>query len=238
MLAVGDVILTSTGAGVIVGETKTHWRTVSFAGQFEFGPLRMDELKKVGAKIILFPHNTHHKIVIPAMLDAYKSAMPHLQQKSAKAHAALLSFMGQTKGNTTMATKMSNERADAYKKAGDSALKAAKAEEAKKVGAKKEVAAAKGKPVPAKTEKSAKTEKPAKVKIDDRREEDRRAGRTSAIKPEMKVKLLVTENPKRAGAATRFALYKDGMTVAKYLELGGTMADVRWDVKQKFVSVA
>ena len=232
MLAVGDVILTSTGAGVIVGETKTHWRTVSFAGQFEFGPLRLDEIKKVGAKIVLFPHNTHHKIVIPAMLDAYKSAMPHLQQKSAKAHAALLSFMGQTKGYTDMVTKLTKEQADARSAPARSALKIAKEQEALKANAKKEVADAKGKPAPAPAKAAkpaAKAEKPAA---------DGKPGRTAAIQPEMKVKLLVAENPKRAGAATRFALYKDGITVAKYLELGGTMADVRWDAKQKFISVA
>jgi len=230
MLAVGDVILTSTGAGVIVGETKTHWRTVSFAGQFEFGPLRLDELKKVGAKIVLFPHNTHHKIAIPAMLDSYKNAMPHLQQKSAKAHAALLSFMGQTKGNTNM-TKLTKEQADKRSAPLRSAQKII-AEQKKDAPKPEPTKAAKGKPAPAPAKAAkpaAKVEKPAA---------DGKPGRTAAIQPEMKVKLLVTENPKRAGAATRFALYKDGITVAKYLELGGTMADVRWDVKQKFVSVA
>lgn len=51
-----------------------------------------------------------------------------------------------------------------------------------------------------------------------------------------KIKVLV-ENPKREGSAAweRFKLYKDDMTVAKALEKGVWPADIRWDVKQKFI---
>ena len=54
-----------------------------------------------------------------------------------------------------------------------------------------------------------------------------------------KVKLLVKENPKRKGAAPakRFDLYKNGMTVETFLEKGGTAADVRWDVKHKYIAL-
>ena len=62
-------------------------------------------------------------------------------------------------------------------------------------------------------------------------------GRKSAFNDDMKIKVLAKENPKRAGAAARFALYKDGMSVGEYIKAGGLMADVRWDVKQGFISV-
>lgn len=63
-------------------------------------------------------------------------------------------------------------------------------------------------------------------------------GRKATFKDDMKITILVEGNPKRAGAAARFALYKKGMTVAEYLAAGGTMADIRWDVKQEFISVS
>lgn len=62
-------------------------------------------------------------------------------------------------------------------------------------------------------------------------------GRKSAFSDDMKITVVAKENPKRAKAAERFALYKNGMTVGKYVKAGGTMADIRWDVKQNFISV-
>lgn len=62
-------------------------------------------------------------------------------------------------------------------------------------------------------------------------------GRKSAFSDGMKITVLAKENPKRAKAAERFALYKNGMTIGDYVAAGGTMADVRWDVKQNFISV-
>ena len=46
-------------------------------------------------------------------------------------------------------------------------------------------------------------------------------------------------NPKRAGtnAATAFAKYKDGMTVAAFLKAGGSLADLRNDTTKKFIKV-
>jgi hypothetical protein len=52
-------------------------------------------------------------------------------------------------------------------------------------------------------------------------------------------------NPKRRGAAIKFALYKDGMTVGEYIDASaaaGTskrvaMADVKWDHTANFISV-
>lgn len=62
-------------------------------------------------------------------------------------------------------------------------------------------------------------------------------GRKSAFNDSMKITVLVKENPKRAKAAERFALYKNGLTIGEYIAAGGTLADIRWDVKQSFISV-
>ena len=51
-----------------------------------------------------------------------------------------------------------------------------------------------------------------------------------------KITILVEGNPKRGTAAARYALYKNGMTVGKYIELGGQLRDVTWDVKQGWIS--
>jgi hypothetical protein len=50
--------------------------------------------------------------------------------------------------------------------------------------------------------------------------------------------LLSKENPKRGNAATRFSLYKSGMTVADYVAAGGKVQDVAWDSKKGFIKVA
>jgi hypothetical protein len=61
-----------------------------------------------------------------------------------------------------------------------------------------------------------------------------------AFDPEAKISLLVSENPKRkkSKSHTVYALYKDGMSVADFISAGGNYADLRWDVKHKFVRVA
>jgi hypothetical protein len=63
--------------------------------------------------------------------------------------------------------------------------------------------------------------------------------------PQGKITVLAKENPKRAGAAKRFALYKTGMAVADYIKaavkIGASEsyanADIRWDVAHGFISV-
>lgn len=47
-------------------------------------------------------------------------------------------------------------------------------------------------------------------------------------------------NPKREGsmAATRFAFYRDGMSVKSFLEKGGQWADLSNDTLKKFIKVA
>ena len=65
-------------------------------------------------------------------------------------------------------------------------------------------------------------------------------GRKSKIDGTQKITVLVDENPKRAGsnAHARFAKYKTGMTVSKALELGVTPADLAYDTKSKYISIA
>ena len=62
-------------------------------------------------------------------------------------------------------------------------------------------------------------------------------GRQPNIAGSAKIKLLVKENPKRAAAAERFALYTNGMTVDEYIAAGGKRADVNWDVSQGFIEI-
>lgn len=62
-------------------------------------------------------------------------------------------------------------------------------------------------------------------------------GRAPNFGDDSKIKVLVKENPKRAAAAERFNLYKNGMTVGEYVAAGGKRADVNWDVKQGFIEV-
>lgn len=52
------------------------------------------------------------------------------------------------------------------------------------------------------------------------------------------ITLHVVDNPKRGASRERYALYKDGMTVAEYVNAGGYMADISHDVKKEFISVA
>ena len=53
------------------------------------------------------------------------------------------------------------------------------------------------------------------------------------------IKMLVKDNPKRPGTKgfKMFSLYKSGMTVGDFLGAGGTIADVRWDEKHKFIEL-
>lgn len=64
------------------------------------------------------------------------------------------------------------------------------------------------------------------------------------VSDDKKIKILVEANPKREGsrAADAFDVYKNGMTVAKALEVGKkaglTMNDIRWDVAHGFIKLA
>lgn len=59
---------------------------------------------------------------------------------------------------------------------------------------------------------------------------------TMAANRARKITILVEGNPKRGTAAERYNLYKNGMTVGKYIELGGQLRDVTWDIKQGWIS--
>ena len=66
--------------------------------------------------------------------------------------------------------------------------------------------------------------------------------------PTQVIRLLVTDNPKKPSGKsfTRFALYQDGMTIARYVEASVAaghkatvaVADLRWDVAHKFIEVS
>lgn len=62
----------------------------------------------------------------------------------------------------------------------------------------------------------------------------------SRFKDEAVITLLVSENPKKAGASshTRFGYYRSGMTVAQALAAGIERGDLSWDTKHHFISVA
>lgn len=52
--------------------------------------------------------------------------------------------------------------------------------------------------------------------------------------------LTVTPNPKKPGSASfiRFALYAPGLTISQVLQLGVTMADIKWDLERSFIVLA
>jgi hypothetical protein len=64
-------------------------------------------------------------------------------------------------------------------------------------------------------------------------------GRNRRFQPDAKIKVLVKENPKRAGteAAERFDLYSECKTVQDYVNAGGRTSDIAWDVKRNYISV-
>jgi hypothetical protein len=59
------------------------------------------------------------------------------------------------------------------------------------------------------------------------------------------IRLLVKENPKRGESASRFAYYRDGITVDDYVarcvKAGKpsslARADLRWDTARKFIAI-
>ena len=68
---------------------------------------------------------------------------------------------------------------------------------------------------------------------------DKRGGRAPKYPDHYVINLLKKENPKRPGTKCyeHFKLYRDGMTVADYLKVGGTRGDVNWDVAHGFIKV-
>lgn len=62
-----------------------------------------------------------------------------------------------------------------------------------------------------------------------------------AFDPEAKISILTEggKNPKREGTGAHaiFSLYREGMSVADFIQAGGSYDALRWDVERKFVSV-
>lgn len=92
----------------------------------------------------------------------------------------------------------------------------------------------KGSVKPAAKKAVSKAPKPEKVAT-----EGGRKGRAPAWPLDTKIKVLVAENPKRAGSASfdRFALYGKATTVGAFLEAGGTSADLHWDSEHEYISI-
>ncbi len=63
--------------------------------------------------------------------------------------------------------------------------------------------------------------------------------RTGDFKPDAKITVVAKENPRREGTHghTVFEYYRKAGTVAKFLEMGGKVADIRWDVEHDHIKV-
>ena len=110
-------------------------------------------------------------------------------------------------------------------------------EKPKKNPAPAKKAAAAEKPAAKKTAAPAKKPAPAAKKAAAAAEPAGTRGRAPNISGDAVITLVAKENPKRGGAAERFALYKNGMTVDQYIAAGGKRADVNWDMSMDFIKV-
>lgn len=79
----------------------------------------------------------------------------------------------------------------------------------------------------------------AKAKAEGEKPAKRKITKVTEVDTSKKIKLLVHDNPKRAGSAPfkRFALYKTGMKAETFLEKGGLMIDLKWDVGHGFIEL-
>lgn len=66
------------------------------------------------------------------------------------------------------------------------------------------------------------------------------ANKRMHVKKTATITLLAIENPKRKNTLsfTRFALYKNGMTVGDYIAAGGRSGDVNYDVENGYISIS
>jgi len=65
------------------------------------------------------------------------------------------------------------------------------------------------------------------------------AGRTSSISHGATITVIAKSNPRRPGTEVhrRFAFYKTGMTVGKFIEKGGSMGNVRTDLARGNIGI-
>lgn len=84
------------------------------------------------------------------------------------------------------------------------------------------------------------TKKAAKKAVKKAAKKTNGAGRKPRIDTSKKLKKLVDKNPRREGTHgyKSFSLISNGMTVEKYLEKGGRMNDLNWDIKHKYVELS
>jgi hypothetical protein len=75
--------------------------------------------------------------------------------------------------------------------------------------------------------------------IEEPRPRNTGAGRKSSIHPDSRIYLVELENPKRHGSTARahYELYRTCGTVGKFREMGGTLADIRWDSERGYIEV-
>ncbi len=67
----------------------------------------------------------------------------------------------------------------------------------------------------------------------------KKAHTTARLDPALTIHKLVAENPKRTGskAATKWTLYRNGMTVEQYQTAGGRAHTLRWDVAHELIAL-
>lgn len=86
------------------------------------------------------------------------------------------------------------------------------------------------------------SEGPGETEVSDEGSEKPKKPRQSRLRfpADGVITLNVSDNPKRAGSKAHgvFALYRDQMTVAEFLEAGGTTGDLNWDANRNFISVS
>lgn len=81
---------------------------------------------------------------------------------------------------------------------------------------------------------------PTKVPVAPKEAKEPKASKAKNYEDTAKVTLLVKENPKREGSASyeRFEGYKGAKTVADALANGVTRADLDWDAKHGYITIA
>jgi hypothetical protein len=62
-------------------------------------------------------------------------------------------------------------------------------------------------------------------------------GKGIEVRSDQRIELRCNENPKRGGAAERFALYTNGITVEEAIQRGITKSDLRWDVAHGYIQL-
>jgi hypothetical protein len=196
-------------------------------GALEAGSLDLDFAENTGM-------NT-----TPTQTDTPKSPLAAAMER-AKAEGARVNARGETPAESL-------DRIAAEAKARDEAKAAEKAAKKAEADAKKAAKAAETEAKKAERE-AAKMAKAAEAEAKKAEREAAKAAKAAekgASKPrgnfpfvgDHKVVMLVDKNPKSRGAAERFSVYYDGITVDAAVAAGSTRADVIWDESKQFIQI-